>query len=536
MQSINEKILQIKKLISEGPVEEKSYLLMEMKKIGIDKLPYSLSALKRFIDAKTMDFHYNKHYKGYVDKLNDALQKRDYGDLDLEQIVKRISKFNTTIRNNAGGAYNHALFWKMLSPTEQKPSKKIFDKIKKDFGSFAEFKRKFEDIAKKRFGSGWVWLILTKGGKLRVVSTPNQDNPLMNISKRKGFPILGLDLWEHAFYLKYQNKRDEYIKNFWSVVNWEFVEKLYDMKTNTVLQEQSLLKKLNLKTFINEGLEKAVSFCSYEQQQQYKDLLSVWAFKQKFVDRWKKLLKILYPGSWKADNELFQGHMEGVYTATNERSLLNNLTSSYMAFCILHNDINTYLKNSGEPVIIFNDDTKNNLVELDRFFDIMIELKDRIFNLATSKTFQKVEKTLKRNDCFGKRNEDAAMKIINKMWDIAECKIRAGGGLRTDMLAGVDAAIFLENGETWTAQIKPYKSLTYILADEKLIKIDGISFMKKYSVDVFVFVNVSTMKVYVIDNKLISHTSSTATFKETDIIKELIGDSDIELLDCSQYL
>ncbi len=131
MQSINEKILQIKKLISEGPVEEKSYLLMEMKKIGIDKLPYSLSALKRFIDAKTMDFHYNKHYKGYVDKLNDALQKRDYGDLDLEQIVKRISKFNTTIRNNAGGAYNHALFWKMLSPTEQKPSKKFLIKLKK---------------------------------------------------------------------------------------------------------------------------------------------------------------------------------------------------------------------------------------------------------------------------------------------------------------------------------------------------------------------------------------------------------------------
>ena len=206
-------------------INEKTFL-NEMKKIGIEKLPYAYSAVDRFINKETMDVHYNKHYKGYVDKLNKAISKRSGGDKELEEIVKDISKYNKKIRDNAGGAFNHALFWKMLSPEQQKCSGDIYDKITIDFGSYRDFKSKFEDVAKKRFGSGWVWLILDRNNKLKVISTPNQDNPLMDVVKGGGYPLLGLDLWEHAYYLKYLNKRDDYIKNFWTVINWKFVNKL----------------------------------------------------------------------------------------------------------------------------------------------------------------------------------------------------------------------------------------------------------------------------------------------------------------------
>jgi len=210
-------------------VNEKTFL-NEMKKIGIEKLPYAYSAVDRFINKETMDVHYNKHYKGYVDKLNKAISKRRGGDKELEEIIKDISKYNKKIRDNAGGAFNHALFWKMLSPEQQKCSGDIYDKITIDFGSYRDFKSKFEEVAKKRFGSGWVWLILDNNNKLKVISTPNQDNPLMDVVKGGGYPLLGLDLWEHAYYLKYLNKRDDYIKNFWTVVNWKFVNKLLNSK------------------------------------------------------------------------------------------------------------------------------------------------------------------------------------------------------------------------------------------------------------------------------------------------------------------
>lgn len=220
------------------------FLISEMKKIGIEKLPYSQSSLKRFIDSKTMDVHYNGHYKTYVKKLNDTLSKKNYGDLELEEIIKSISRFPKTIRNNGGGAFNHALFWKMLSPKKQEIPKEIKSKIIKEFGSVKEFENKFGEVAKDRFGSGWCWLVLTKNNRLKIMSTPNQDNPLMNIVEGGGFPLLGLDLWEHAYYLKYQNKRDEYIKNFWDVVNWEFVNKLFTDKTKTKLTESVKTKEL----------------------------------------------------------------------------------------------------------------------------------------------------------------------------------------------------------------------------------------------------------------------------------------------------
>jgi len=231
-------------LVEDKKNENKKFFLSEMKKIGIEKLPYSYTSLKSFIDPETMDVHYNKHYKGYVEKLNLALQKRKLGDLELEDIIRTISRYSKSVRDNAGGAFNHALFWKMLSPKPVKLSSKLSEKLDKNFGSFKEFKKEFETKAKERFGSGWVWLVLTKNNTLKIMTTPNQDNPLMNIIENGGYPILGLDLWEHAYYLKYKNRRDVYIKNFWKVVNWDFVEKLYDMKQETKKDEEKVLKEI----------------------------------------------------------------------------------------------------------------------------------------------------------------------------------------------------------------------------------------------------------------------------------------------------
>jgi len=231
LKGINNKINRINEqiLISEKQNIKKDFI-MEMKKIGIEKLPYSYSSMKQFVDPETMDIHYNKHYKGYVKKLNDALSNKK-GDVELEDIIKNISKYDTKVRNNAGGAFNHALFWKMLSPTKQKPSGEVSEKITKQYGNMKKLKDEFNQVAKDRFGSGWAWLILTKNNRLKIISTSNQDNPLMNVVKDGGYPLLGLDVWEHAYYLKYRNKRDEYINNFWNHVNWEFVNELCLLRT-----------------------------------------------------------------------------------------------------------------------------------------------------------------------------------------------------------------------------------------------------------------------------------------------------------------
>lgn len=224
--SFSKKISEIESML-EVDSSKKDTLITEIKKVSVEKLPYDYNSLERFIDSDTMNTHYNKHYKGYVEKLNVELEKIKGKDLDLEEIVEKISKFNKVVRNNGGGAFNHALFWKMLSPKKQDITDPILSKIKKDFGSFEKFKELFSSEAKSKFGSGWVWLVLTKNNRLKVMTTSNQDNPLMNTEKDGGYPLLGLDLWEHAYYLKYKNKRDEYISNFWKVVNWGFVNDQY---------------------------------------------------------------------------------------------------------------------------------------------------------------------------------------------------------------------------------------------------------------------------------------------------------------------
>jgi len=194
----------------------------------LPKLPYDYKALEPYIDAQTMEIHHSKHHQAYVTNLNNAIAGKPEDGMSLEDIMKNASKHAPAVRNNSGGIYNHNLFWTIMKPNGGgEPTGKVAEAIKGAFGSFADFKQKFSDAGATRFGSGWAWLCVS-GGKLAVCSTPNQDNPLMDVSDCKGFPILGMDVWEHAYYLKYQNRRPEYIANFWNVINWDEVAKRLD--------------------------------------------------------------------------------------------------------------------------------------------------------------------------------------------------------------------------------------------------------------------------------------------------------------------
>lgn len=195
-----------------------------------DPLPYSYGALNEAIDATTMELHFTKHAAGYATNLQDAA-KAEGVDMakPLEDVLRNISKYSVKMRNNGGGHYNHELFWKSMSPKGgNAPQGNLAAAINKSFGSFDTFKTQFADAGKNRFGSGWAWLVLDGDKQLRIGSTPNQDNPLMNVADIKGYPLLGLDVWEHAYYLRYQNKRPDYINAWWKVVNWDFVQKRFD--------------------------------------------------------------------------------------------------------------------------------------------------------------------------------------------------------------------------------------------------------------------------------------------------------------------
>ena len=194
-------------------------------------LPYAFNALEPHIDTRTMEIHHGKHHNAYVTNLNNALAGKPEENLSIEEICKNISKYPAAVRNNGGGHYNHSFFWTILGPnTGGNPTGPIGDAIKSAFGTFEEFKTKFAAAAVGRFGSGWAWLIVDDGGKLQITSTPNQDNPLMDIAEVKGKPVLGLDVWEHAYYLNYQNRRPDYITAFWNVVNWSEVAKRFAAK------------------------------------------------------------------------------------------------------------------------------------------------------------------------------------------------------------------------------------------------------------------------------------------------------------------
>lgn len=195
-------------------------------------LPYATDALEPHIDKMTMEIHHDKHHQAYVTNLNKALEGKPEANQSIEDLMKNVDKFPAAVRNNGGGHYNHSLFWEVIGPNKGgEPKGALADAIKAAFGSFADFKTKFAEAGATRFGSGWAWLIVTADKKVAVCSTPNQDNPLMSVAEVKGTPILGMDVWEHAYYLKYQNRRPDYIAAFWNVVNWDAVSERFEKAT-----------------------------------------------------------------------------------------------------------------------------------------------------------------------------------------------------------------------------------------------------------------------------------------------------------------
>lgn len=188
----------------------------------LDPLPYSLNSLEPHIDARTMEIHHGKHHQAYVTNLNNAIKDTEADKLSLEEICKNISKYPVAVRNNGGGHWNHSFFWNIMKPNGGgDPTGALAEAIQSTFVTFEDFKTKFNAAGTGRFGSGWVWLIKNNGGNLEICSTPNQDNPLMDIAEIKGTPILGCDVWEHAYYLNYQNRRPDYLSAWWNLINWE---------------------------------------------------------------------------------------------------------------------------------------------------------------------------------------------------------------------------------------------------------------------------------------------------------------------------
>lgn len=478
MKEIEKKIQQIETKILEGHVQkEKNLLITEMKKIGIEKLPYSYSALKQFIDPETMDFHYNKHYKGYVDKLNDALSKKKYGDLELEQIIKTISRFDKTIRNNAGGAFNHALFWNMLTPKPTKLKGELHKKIIKQFGGFPQFKKEFEKFAKERFGSGWVWLVLTSKNTLKIMSTPNQDNPLMNVIEGGGFPLLGLDLWEHAYYLKYRNKRDEYIANFWKVVNWDFVSKLYEMKMETKLLETTKMKQV-----ISEGKS---HMCSQSENEFYRNLFNVnedvkWAYMHGI----NKIIREVFSENYISNPQGNQ--MPGVYDLEKEgRSVINKLNTNYTSFCVLLGDLNKVIqKFPKKQPINFKDKTpQEQIKEVKRMVAALDYFKFKIFDKESS-TFHNLIKVLTERDAAGSKREEITASILRRYFGKGvQVEVVGELGSKKDGIDGIDLEI-TKDGRTQTAQVKPFRDK--IITDDG-ISLEGTGSVKNYKTDLMIF-------------------------------------------------
>jgi len=478
MKKTENKIQQLEVEILEGHVnKEKELLITEMKKIGIEKLPYSYTALKQFIDPETMDFHYNKHYKGYVDKLNDALSKKKEGDLDLEKIIKTISRFDKNIRNNAGGAFNHALFWKMLTPTPKKLEGELFKKITKQFKTFTLFKKEFEKTAKNQFGSGWAWLVLTPKNTLKIMATPNQDNPLMNVIEDGGFPLLGLDLWEHAYYLKYKNKRDEYITNFWKVVNWDFVTKLYEMKIETKLSES-----IHMKQVLSESKSE---MCSRSDTEYYKTLFNVnEAVKNTYMHGINRIIKEVFNENFIEKPE--NNEMSGVYNIEGTgRSVLNKLNTNYTTFCILLRDVNKVIATypNKKPISFIDKIPKEQVRETERFIHALDYFKFRIFDKESS-TFHNLLKTLADKNAAGIKREKITEAIIKRYFGpTVKVEVIGGLGSKKDAIGGIDLELTIEN-VLYTAQVKKF--------GEKIIEKDKITLedtghVKPYHTDLMIF-------------------------------------------------
>ena len=477
-----QRIQEIENLIKSQPTQPSEEEIIQeqkekMTRIEVIKLPYSYSALNSFIDAETMNVHYNQHYKGYVKKLNNALEGVKDDELNLENIIKGITRYNRTIHNNAGGAYNHELFWQMLSPKKQNPNGPVLDKIKKKFGSYAEFKKQFKKKAQTQFGSGWVWLVLTKRGDIKIMTTPVQDNPMMNTIKDGGIPLLGLDLWEHAYYLKYKSKRDEYVDNFFNVINWSFVNKQFDQHQKGKLNESRVVKEL-----INEGVSRG---CSPKQVNTYRMLFNKNPqIKKKFMYTIMDILKEVFKDHWYEKNEYADGQMSGIYDFETEgRSVINKLNTNYTAFCILINDINEVLKHYGQDTVNFiGKDDRQQMYELSKLLTKLIEFRHRIFKLE-SPTFQTIMASLDKSNKFGDEREIKAVVNLKDIFGTQKVfKVGELGG-KDDMLGGVDATVE-KDGKKETIQIKPFNGVE---KEEDLVTVYGTGNVKPYSTDYLVF-------------------------------------------------
>ena len=210
----NENLNQLK------PTTMENVLNIPAKDLQFPELPYSYDALEPSIDKMTMEIHYTKHHRAYYDNMMKFITETGAGEKNLKEIFSEMEKYPAGLRNNAGGYFNHLLFWQNLRPGESQPGEKLLKALEGQWGSLDKFKEEFNAAAATRFGSGWAWLSVDEGGKLFISSTPNQDNPLMSVTEKKGTPLLCLDVWEHAYYLKYQNKRAAYVEAWWNVVNW----------------------------------------------------------------------------------------------------------------------------------------------------------------------------------------------------------------------------------------------------------------------------------------------------------------------------
>ena len=448
-----------------------------MKMITAIKLPYSYSSLSRFIDKETMNVHYNQHYKGYLKKLNKALESVKDKDLQLESIIKGISRYNQTIKNNAGGAYNHELFWQMMSPKQQQPNGPVLDKIKSKFKTFENFKKEFKSKAMSKFGSGWVWLVLTKSGDVKIITTSNQDNPLMNTVNFGGVPLLGLDLWEHAYYLKYRSKRNEYVENFFKVINWSFVNQQFDTHRKGKLNESKVVKAL-----ISEGLSKG---CSPQQVNAYRMVFNRNPqVKKKFMYAIMDILKEVYSEFHYEKNQYADGQMSGVYDFEQPgRSVINKLNTNYSAFCILVNDLNAVLKHYGQdPLNFVGVSDKQQLYEVQRMIKLMVQFRYRIFN-QESGTFQSIMASLDKTNKFGDERE---IKAVINMKDIFNTKkvFKVGElGGKDDMIGGIDATVELD-GQTSTIQVKPFNNTE---ESEGRTTVFGTGNVKPYKTDYMCF-------------------------------------------------
>ena len=466
-------------------------IITEMKKIGIERLPYSYSAVERFIDKETMNVHYNKHYKGYVDKLNKVIKNKKGKDKSLEEIIKTISQFDKGTKDNAGGAFNHALFWKMLSPKKQRCTGDIYDKIIRDFKTFNNFKNQFESVAKKRFGSGWVWLVLTKNNRLKIMSTPNQDNPLMNTIKGGGFPLLGLDLWEHSYYLKYRNNKDDYIKNFWSVVNWSFVNTLYNKQTKKVVKEN----KITTKELLIES--ESMRCAPYEIGRTIRMFNTNRGLVKYYATFINRLFEKLFKPYWRTETETeLSGIYDFNYGEYNEpgRSILNYVNTNATVFCLLKNDVNQVLRAQKiRPINFNNKNSEEQFKELKRFIYYLNTWGHRIFDYKRpSKTFVNVYNTLGYRHQQGEKNEMESVRILQSVFG-DENVIKTGRlGNKKDAYGGEDVRIITPEGEK-TAQVKPFSR--YVESDGEVTVFDtGVT--KLYKTDYMVFYNENKGVIY----------------------------------------